>query len=196
MTTSAESVSSSEKSTLLIGLAREAIERELGKDVERALVSAQDAELLAWLAAPAATFVTLTRDGRLRGCIGTLEARRALRDDVVGNACAAAFEDPRFTPLTVEELDGLRVEVSLLSPATPIDCHSEAELLGAVRPGVDGLVLECGKQRATFLPQVWGELPEPSEFLAALRRKARLESDFWSDEMRFWRYTVEKFEEG
>lgn len=192
MNAASDSDDRSTRAALLIGLARQAIEQEVARSTEpRAVPDGW----LAWLEAPAATFVTLELNGRLRGCIGSLEARKSLRDDVVGNARAAAFEDPRFPALTAEELDGLGIEVSVLSEPEPLECHSEADLLSQLRPGVDGLVLECGAHRSTFLPQVWQNLPEPADFLAALRKKAGLEQHFWSDQMRFSRYTVEKYRE-
>jgi len=190
MTAPDHSDSRGQRAVLLIGLARQAIEGELGRSTEPTDACG---EWLAWLQEPAATFVTLELDGRLRGCIGSLEAQRSLRDDVTGNARSAAFEDPRFPSLTAQELDGLGVEVSVLSEPEPIECCSEAELLAALRPGVDGLVLECGSHRSTFLPQVWENLSQPSDFLAALKQKARLERDFWSAEMCFSRYTVVKY---
>lgn len=176
---------------LLVSLARSAIERELTGGDAPAPEPAAGPEL----EAPAATFVTLTLDGELRGCIGSLEARRSLADDVADNARAAAFEDPRFSPLTADELGRVRVEVSVLSEPVQIEARSEAEVLAALRSGIDGLVLEYGAHRATYLPQVWRSLPEPEGFLAGLKRKAGLEPDFWSGEMRFSRYTVEKYVE-
>lgn len=175
---------------ILLELARRAIESELGFDREQ-----KDDIQPDWMEEPAATFVTLTLGGQLRGCIGSLSARKSLREDVASNARAAAFRDPRFPPLVVAELEGLGVEVSILSPAELIDCSSEDELLGMLRPGVDGLVLECGPHRSTFLPQVWENRGEPRLFVEALKRKAGLPSDFWSDDIRFLRYTVEKYAE-
>lgn len=175
----------------LLTIARSAIERELGAGA----AATPSVSLPPELAQPGAAFVTLTLDAELRGCIGSLEAVRPLAEDVADNARAAAFEDPRFPPLTAGELPDLRIEVSVLSKPEPIDCGSEAELLAALRPGVDGLVLECGAHRATFLPQVWESLPDPASFLEALRRKARLEPGFWSDGLRFSRYTVDKYAE-
>lgn len=147
----------------------------------------------AWLAAPGATFVTLKLDGELRGCIGSLEARRSLGEDVVRNALAAAYRDPRFPPVTVAECERLQVEVSLLTPALPMAVTSEAEALRLLRPGVDGVVLEYGQRSSTFLPQVWESLPDPRDFLAELKRKAGLARDFWDPRLRLSRYTVEKF---
>lgn len=193
MSERAQSPGEDSRAGLLIGIARGAIEAELGREETSDRETSVSPTRPAWLAAPAATFVTLKLDGRLRGCIGSLTARRSLLDDLVGNARAAAFEDPRFPALTAQELVGLEVEVSILSEPVALEYEGEPELLDALRPGIDGLVLECGTHRSTFLPQVWENLPDPEEFLGALKRKAGLESQFWSDEMRFFRYTVEKY---
>ncbi len=173
----------------LLALARNAIESHL-RGVPEA-----DADDPA-LAGPGAVFVTLLQDGALRGCIGSLEAWRPLAEDVRENARAAAFRDPRFAPLAADELPRTRVEVSLLTPAEPIACRDEADALRQLRPGVDGVVLECAGRRATFLPQVWEQLPEPVRFLGQLKRKAGLPGDFWSDDVRLSRYRVEKWKEG
>ena len=149
-----------------------------------------------WLEAPGAVFVTLTQHGELRGCIGSLEARRALIDDLRANARAAAFSDPRFPPLEAEELGRTRVEVSILSRPEPMVFRNEADLLAQLRPNVDGVILEQGWHRATFLPQVWEQLPEPRQFLAQLKRKAGLAPDFWASDLQVARYGVEKFKEG
>jgi uncharacterized protein len=143
------------------------------------------------LRAPGACFVTLRRQGALRGCIGSLEPRRPLVVDVAENAHAAAFGDPRFPPLARHERIDLEIHLSVLTPLEPLPAASEAELLAALRPGVDGLVLREGERRATFLPAVWGELPDPRSFLGHLRRKAGLGEDHWSPTLRFWRYRVE-----
>jgi AmmeMemoRadiSam system protein A len=112
---------------------------------------------------------------------------------VRANAQAAAFEDPRFAPLSVWEFPELEIEVSVLDPAEPLDVHDWAQACRALRPGVDGVILECRGRRATFLPQVWDELPAPADFLRALCHKAGLPDDTWSDELRLWRYRVRKF---
>ncbi len=140
---------------------------------------------------PRATFVTLHRHGQLRGCIGTLEAHQPLVEDVAANAYAAAFEDPRFPPVTREELDELEIHISILSPPEALPCRDEADLLAQLRPGRDGLILRDGPYRATFLPAVWEELPDPREFLAHLKRKAGLRQDHWSPTLSFWRYEAE-----
>jgi AmmeMemoRadiSam system protein B/AmmeMemoRadiSam system protein A len=149
-----------------------------------------------FLDAPGASFVTLKIERTLRGCIGSLQAHRPLGEDVRANAQAAAFDDPRFPPLAVHEYASLEIEVSLLSPSTPIVVGSEAQLHAQLRPGIDGVTLQWGHRRGTFLPQVWESLPDPRDFVAQLKRKAGLPLDFWSSELAISRYTVEKFTEG
>lgn len=137
-----------------------------------------------------ACFVTLKQSGELRGCIGTLQASAPLRCNLHRYARAAAFEDPRFPPLQRDELPRTQIEVSLLSPLEALPPCAEAEAIALLRPGRDGLVLDCDGRRGTFLPQVWEALPEPRDFLAELRRKAGLPRDFWSEAVRLSRYTV------
>lgn len=173
---------------VLPAIARDAIARRLGAN------SSPIAEP-ALLRRPGASFVTLMRDGRLRGCIGSLEARRPLGEDVRANACSAAFSDPRFPPLTLEELNGLEVEVSVLSAPRAMAAIDEADAIARLRPGVDGVVLQLGAQRATFLPQVWEQIPEPAAFLRALKQKAGLPADMWSPQLQLSRYEVTKFVE-
>lgn len=149
----------------------------------------------AWLERPAACFVTVQLEGRLRGCIGSLEPRRPLIEDLRSNARAAALGDPRFPPLAADELPRTTIEVSLLGPLEEISLRGEEELAAALRPHVDGLVLAWGERRGTFLPQVWENLPDPVRFVRQLKRKAGLTEDFWSDELRAWRFGVEKWSE-
>lgn len=144
---------------------------------------------------PGATFVTLTQDGQLRGCIGSLEAHRLLADDVKANARFAAFHDPRFAPLAKNELDRTRVEVSLLTPAEPMFFRDEADALRQMQPGIDGMIFECYGRRGTFLPQVWDSLPNPRDFFAHLKQKAGFAPDFWSPDVRLYRYEVQKWKE-
>lgn len=144
---------------------------------------------------PAATFVTLTQHGELRGCIGSLEAHRPLADDVRENALAAAFRDPRFAPLWAGEFEHTRIEVSLLTPATPLACSDENDALRQLQPGLDGIILQRGSRRATFLPQVWESLPTPAQFLRQLKRKAGLPEDFWDTDVALFRYGVCKWKE-
>jgi AmmeMemoRadiSam system protein A len=147
----------------------------------------------AFLSGQGASFVTLMQAGHLRGCIGSLQAYRSLHDDVKANAIAAAFNDPRFTPLSASEYNEICIEVSLLSPLTVMSVSSEEDAVAQFRPGVDGIVLQYGDKRGTFLPQVWKSLPEPRRFLEELKRKASLPVDFWSDEIRLYRYHVDKW---
>ena len=148
------------------------------------------------LRARRAAFVTLTTWGNLRGCIGHLEAIQPLVRDVADNAFAAAFRDPRFPPLAARELGPLQIEISVLTPATPLRFGSEAELLALIEPGRDGLILEAGAARGTFLPTVWESLPDRRDFLRHLKQKAGLPPDYWSDRLRVSRYRTEAFSEG
>ena len=144
---------------------------------------------------PGATFVTLTRHGELRGCIGSIEAHRSLEQDVRENARAAAFRDPRFAPLSAGELAATRVEVSLLTPAEPIRFATEEDAVRQLRPGIDGVILESERHRGTFLPQVWESVPDPWRFMSELKRKTGLANDFWSEDLRLYRYEVQKWSE-
>ena len=126
------------------------------------------------LGEPRAAFVTLRRHGRLRGCIGTLAATMPLVVTVADRARAAALDDPRFQPVQPHELDDLEVSVSVLTHPVPMTVAGFEELVSELRPGVDGIVVEAGANRATFLPSVWEELPDRLDFLDALWRKAGL----------------------
>jgi len=148
---------------------------------------------LPWLLQHGATFVTLTREGELRGCMGSLAAARPLGEDVASNARAAAFQDPRFPKLKREEWPQCRVEVSLLSAPKPIAFGDEAELLTKIRAGEDGLILECEGKRATYLPQVWEMLPDKRRFLGELVKKAGLPADTRLGRCKVSRYRVMKF---
>jgi len=138
-----------------------------------------------------ATFVTLNIEHALRGCIGTLEARRTLVEDVAQNAYSAAFQDPRFPPLTWVEFERLHVHISILSPPEPMQFSSEEDLLAQLRPNVDGLIIEEGFYRGTFLPSVWEQLREPRDFLRHLKQKAGMRPDYWSTRITVRRYTTE-----
>jgi AmmeMemoRadiSam system protein A len=172
----------------LVALARSAIGAKLG-------VAGRAPPGHAALSAPGATFVTLFRGENLRGCIGSLRALRTLRDDVCENALGAAFRDPRFPPLALNEFDSTSVEISLLSPSTSFRFASEEDLLARLRPEVDGVSLEYGAHRATFLPQVWATLSDPRAFLAELKLKAGLAADFWSAHLTVGLYQVTKWKE-
>lgn len=138
-----------------------------------------------------AAFVTLNLYGRLRGCIGTLEAHRPLAEDVAANAFAAAFEDPRFDPLSEPELDKLEIHLSILSVPEEITFESEEDLLRQIRPGVDGLIMQEGFRRGTFLPSVWEQLPDRRDFMRHLKLKTGLPAGYWSGSLRVFRYTAE-----
>jgi len=172
----------------LLARARNAIASELGgaqvKEPEHPV-----------LHQPGATFVTLTRHGELRGCIGSLEAYRPLDQDVRENARAAAFRDRRFAPLSAGELTDTRVEVSLLTPAELIRFATEEDAVRQLRPGIDGVILESERHRGTFLPQVWESVPDPWQFMSELKRKAGLAEDFWSMDVKLYRYEVQKWSE-
>jgi AmmeMemoRadiSam system protein B/AmmeMemoRadiSam system protein A len=138
-----------------------------------------------------ATFVTLSRDNRLRGCIGSLRPVRTLAEDVVANAYAAAFSDGRFLPLTEDELEGLAISISVLGPMEPIAFSGDDDLLAQLEIGEDGLVIADRGRRALFLPQVWGNLPDPVVFLAQLKIKAGLPLSE-SPTMQAWRFRVDE----
>ena len=141
-----------------------------------------------------AAFVTLELDHRLRGCIGSLKATRPLAADVAHNAHAAAFADPRFPPIEKDDLEGLGIKISVLSPSVPVQVESEADLVSQLRPGIDGLIIQDGKKRATFLPSVWKGIPEPERFVRELARKAGWPAGHWSATVRARRYTTEELD--
>jgi hypothetical protein len=174
----------------LLAIARNSIEAALGVSQPQPLPAQ------AWLRPMRASFVTLTHNGALRGCIGSLEAQRPLGEDVGHNARAAALSDPRFAPLAPGELAGTRIEVSLLSAPKLIAFADHAELIALLRPGEDGLILECRGARATFLPQVWESLPDPERFVAELKRKAGLAPESSTAKCRIQRYSALKWKEG
>jgi AmmeMemoRadiSam system protein A len=142
-----------------------------------------------------ATFVTLHRGDRLRGCCGSIEPRYSLAEDVWRNAWASSFADPRFDPLTRDEYADLHVHISVLTRLERIQATTEDELLANIRPGIDGLLLALGTARATFLPAVWESLPAPQDFLRQLKLKAGWLPTFWSSQIQAWRYTTESFGE-
>lgn len=172
----------------LLPIARAAISKALG-------YAREVPEDAAWLQEVGASFVTLTQQGQLRGCIGTLEARQPLLTDLKTNAAAAALRDPRFRPLTFSELAHTEIEVSVLSPMQALQFDTEAQALAQLQPGVHGVLLEFDHYRSTFLPQVWEQLPNAREFITHLKHKAGLPPDFWHPTMRVHRYTVRKWKE-
>lgn len=181
-------LSDTELGTLLLARARGAIARHL---------RASDAPLPDHpaLEALGATFVTLTNAGELRGCIGSVYARRTIAEDIAFNAIAAATRDTRFAPVTASELPQVRVEVSLLSEPQKLVVKDEETLLNRLRPGIDGVMLYAGAHSATFLPQVWEHLPQPTQFLEALKRKAGLDPAMPAGDLNVATYTVRKWKE-
>jgi AmmeMemoRadiSam system protein A len=140
-----------------------------------------------------ASFVTLSIDHQLRGCIGSLSPYQPLAQDVAQHAYDAAFNDHRFTALTRDEFAQTSIHLSVLNPPEPLHVDNEQALLNRLRPGIDGLILEDQGYRSTFLPSVWKELAEPKVFMQHLKRKAGLSADHWSDSIRFQRYTVSEW---
>ncbi len=184
---------SAEERQILLRLARQALEDGVrGKP----LAPLDWNTLPPRLREPGASFVTLTKEGELRGCVGALEAHQPLAEDVREHAVAAALEDFRFPPVRPEELPRIHIEVSYLTPLQPLEFDSPEELLTRLRPGVDGVVLRQGLRRATFLPQVWEQIPDPQEFLDHLCLKMGRPPGCWRSEgIEVWVYQVESFEE-
>jgi AmmeMemoRadiSam system protein B/AmmeMemoRadiSam system protein A len=181
-------VSSEEAGKTLLSIARDSIESHLGG-------KSRTRPAAPWLEQAGASFVTLTKDGALRGCIGSLEPRRALGEDVAQNALGAAFHDPRFAAMSAAEWPQCRVEVSLLSTPKPLRFADEADLLAQIRAGEDGLILEADAKRATFLPQVWEEIFDKRQFIDHLLKKAGLPADTRLTRCRVLRYRVTKWTE-
>lgn len=141
-----------------------------------------------------ATFVTLKKNGALRGCIGSLKAHQPLIQDVADNAYSAAFNDPRFPPVGAREAPELHISVSILSNSEKMTFKNETDLLGKLVPGRDGIILNYRGLSSTFLPSVWEELPTPIEFMAHLKQKAGLEKNFWSNHITIKRYYTDIIE--
>jgi AmmeMemoRadiSam system protein A len=178
-----------EHGRMLLGLARASVANALQAGPAVAIPDAP------WLSERRATFVTLTQEEKLRGCIGSLQPARALGDDVVANAAAAALADRRFSPLGRDDLAKVEMEVSLLSAPTAVLFGDEPELLAALRPGVDGVILASADKRGTYLPQVWEQIPEPDKFMASLMQKAGMPADTRLTRCQVWRYQVKKWRE-
>lgn len=176
----------------LLRLARRSI--QYGIDTGEAL-TVLASELSGSLANPRGSFVTLTKSGELRGCVGATETRQVLGQNVALAAFSAAFRDRRFAPLSAQELPAVCIEVAVLSASIPVAAASRDELLSQLRPGVDGLVVEADGRRATFLPKVWDKLPDADEFIAQLLDKAGLPRDIDWARPRFSRYTTTSFSE-
>jgi AmmeMemoRadiSam system protein A len=177
----------------LLAVARRAIEQGVN---QKPLESLENLPLPARVWSNGACFVTLTIGGALRGCIGSLVALRPLVEDVQEHALDAAVNDYRFPPVRPDEVPRLHIELSVLSTPARLDYSAPADLLRTLRPGVDGVILESGRRRATFLPQVWEKVPDPAEFLGMLCEKMGLAGDAWQHQrMTVSTYQVESFEE-
>jgi uncharacterized protein len=187
MATSGDSIIqlSPEQETELLRLASRSIEH--GLNFHRPL-SVDARGYTSPLSDPWAAFVTVRVEKELRGCVGTIEATQPLVGTVAKYAYVAAFEDLRFAGITWEDYLHLHLQISILSPTTPISFGNEQELLDQLRPGVDGLVLEAEGQRGTFLPSVWETLKAPRDFWLGLKRKAGLPPHYWSGAMKVHRY--------
>ena len=182
---------------VLVQLARQTLMQELGKGVPpEESESLQKSLLDQCYRSYCGTFVTLNIDGRLRGCIGNLSANEPLSEGIRRNAINAAFHDPRFPPLTETELEKVDIEVSILSEPQPLAYVDGQDLLDRLRVDIDGVIIRKGHASATFLPQVWEQLPDPQEFLEHLCMKAGLSSDAWRhSKLDVLTYQVQYFEE-
>ncbi len=169
---------------ILLPLARWAIAHALGRQSATATADAT------WLSHPGASHITITHGAQLRGRTGTLEPHRPLGADVTANAIAAALRDPGFSPMTLADLDRAVIEVAVLSNFECLAATTEKTVLSRLRVGVDGVTFRYGHHRSTFLPEVWAQYPEPSEFLAWLKYKAGLPPDFWDAGVHLQRYTT------
>lgn len=178
--------------SLLIAVARRAIEQKFNHEMVDYVGLVRD---YPELSVPGAAFVTLTLYGKLRGCIGSIVAHRPLLEDLISNAQAAAYKDPRFPPLSIDEVKEICIEVSLLSAPEMIEYRDREELLSIIRPGIDGVILQHGNHQATFLPQVWDEIPDFNNFFGHLGVKAGIGSDPLSLHPTIYTYQVEKYKE-
>lgn len=182
-----------EDRALLLRIARQAIEDVA---LQRPIQPLELEQLPDPLRREGATFITLTKHGELRGCIGAIEPQQSLAEDVRHQAVLAAFHDPRFPPLSLEELPQVTIEVSYLTPIEPLEYNVAEELISSLRPGIDGVLLRDGCRRATFLPQVWEKIPDPEEFLCLLCQKMGVPPDYWrTNKIDVGTYQVEEFHE-
>ena len=181
----------SEEQKTCLDVARQSIQH--GLQTGKAL-SINTADYSAELQRQLACFVTLHKYGQLRGCIGALEAYQPLINDIAEHAFAAAFKDPRFPPLSENEFDQLEIEISVLGAAEPMQFIDQDDLLRQIKPGIDGLILEHGFNRGTFLPSVWEQLPDKKDFLNQLKMKAGLPTSWWADDVVIKRYETFQFE--
>jgi len=175
----------------ILNLARESIEYYFNNHRLLKIILSKVPEKLQ---AKQACFITLTINNNLRGCVGHTEPIQPLYLDVVENAVSAAFDDSRFSPLDIGEFDKVKIEVSILSTPTEIIFSSPGELLGKIRAGIDGVIIQNGENSATYLPQVWETFPDKIDFLNSLCEKAELSADAWKKtSTKIWVYSVEIF---
>ncbi len=186
---------SKEQGRVLLELARRTICKELGivaDDGGQNVAALRDPDLQAHCG----VFVTLHRQGQLRGCIGSIIGMESIVSGIAKNAINAAFHDPRFAPLQVRELPDLDIEISILTDPAPLEYRDPPDLLAKLRPGIDGVILRKGMATSTFLPQVWEQLPDPEDFLSHLSMKAGLPADAWQTmALEVSTYQVQHFEE-
>ena len=185
----------SNRGDLLLGLARRAIAARFEDPGASVAAHPEAGARRPWLDESRATFVTLWAGGEIRGCQGAPLAVRPLGESVWVTARAAAFQDLRFPPLEPEELRGVVLQVSVLSPPEPVPWKPEREAAGLLEAGTHGAILQAGLHRGLFLPYMWERFPEPEGFLAGLKGKAGLSEDFWGPEAQLWRFTVESHRE-
>jgi AmmeMemoRadiSam system protein A len=178
---------------ILLRIAREAIEHAVRGKIPPPI---EPESLTDNLREKAASFVTLTVHGNLRGCIGALEAYQSLAEDVREHAVSAAMEDPRFPPVNETELSRIQIEVSRLTAPQELEYSTSEDLLNNLRPRIDGVILKHGFRKATFLPQVWEKIPDPAEFLDQLCYKMGERSNLWREtKLQVYTYQVEEFHE-
>lgn len=188
---------SPQQGQLLVKLARQTLMERLGRKVPQEQIDSLNTALKdSCFQIPCGTFVTLKINGQLRGCIGNLTSQETVVTGVRRNAVNAAFHDPRFAPLSASELDLVEIEISILTEPQPLNYRDSDELLKRLRPGVDGVTIGLGYASATFLPQVWEQLPATRDFLAHLCMKAGLAADAWKkSRLEVSTYQVQYFEE-
>lgn len=188
---------SPEQGQLLVKLARQTLAERFSKRIPQDDIDALDAALNdSCFQAACGTFVTLTLNGQLRGCIGSLTSDEPIRIGVRRNAINAAFHDPRFSPLNAADFEKVEIEVSILSEPQPLEYRDGADLLKKLRPGLDGVILRKDHASATFLPQVWKQLPQAHDFLSHLCMKAGLAADAWEHaKLEISTYQVQHFHE-
>lgn len=184
---------SQEQKKYLLGLARQTLEHYFAT---KEVLFVEDRGVDADLREKRGTFVTLTKHGLLRGCIGHIEPVQEIYRDVIENTLLAAFEDNRFTPLLEKELKDIKIEISILNEPQELIYSGVEDLLNKLRPGQDGVIIEKDNKNATYLPQVWGDFKSKEDFLSSLCEKAGLETEEWkSEKLRVKIYQAEVFQE-